>query len=203
MLPLGAVDGRDRQLRAHVLQREVLGHQLGRIELDADGGLLLAADGDLADAGNLADLLRELGIGVVVHLGQGQGVGGDRQQQDRRVGRVDLAIGRRRRQIARQLAAGGIDGGLDVVGRRIDVAIEIELHDDRGGAEPAGGRRLRHARDLRELPLQRLRDRRGHGLGAGARQLRGHLNGREVDLRQRRDRQARIGDQARRTGCPP
>ena len=41
---LGRVDGRDRQLGAHVLQRQVLGHQLGRIELDADGRLLLAAD---------------------------------------------------------------------------------------------------------------------------------------------------------------
>ena len=41
---LGRIDGGDRQLRAHVLQRHVLGDQLGRIELDADGRLLLAAD---------------------------------------------------------------------------------------------------------------------------------------------------------------
>ena len=33
-------------------------------------GLLLAADGDLADAGDLADLLGQLGVGVVVDLGQ-------------------------------------------------------------------------------------------------------------------------------------
>ena len=59
---------------------------------------------DLADAGDLADLLGELGIGVVVDLGQRQGVRCHRQEQDRRIGRVDLAIGRRRRQI---LAAAG------------------------------------------------------------------------------------------------
>ena len=92
---LGRIDGRDRQLGAHVLERDVLGHQLGRIELDADGGLLLASDGHLANAGDLADLLGQHGIGVVVHLDQRQGVGGHRQEQDRRVGRVDLAIGRR------------------------------------------------------------------------------------------------------------
>ena len=55
---------------------------------------------DLADAGDLADLLGELVVGVVVDLGQRQGVGRHRQQQDRRIGRVDLAVGRRRRQIA-------------------------------------------------------------------------------------------------------
>ena len=82
MLPLGVLTVVIASC-AHVLQRDVLGDQLGRIELDADGGLLLAADGDLADAGDLADLLGELGVGVVVHLDQRQGVGGHRQQQDR------------------------------------------------------------------------------------------------------------------------
>ena len=47
---LGRIDGRDRQLGTHVLERDVLGHQLGRIELDADGGLLFASDGHLANA---------------------------------------------------------------------------------------------------------------------------------------------------------
>ena len=47
---LGRIDGRDRQLGTHVLERDVLGHQLGRIELDADGRFLLASDGHLANA---------------------------------------------------------------------------------------------------------------------------------------------------------
>ena len=69
---------------------------------------------------------------VVADLGQRQRVGGRRQQQDRRVGRVDLAVGRRARQVLRQLAAGGIDRGLDVVGGAVDVAVEVELNGDRG-----------------------------------------------------------------------
>ena len=62
---------------------------------------------------------------------QRQGVGGHRQDHDRRVGRVDLAVGRRRRQVARQLPSGGVDRGLDVVGGGVDVAVEIELQRDR------------------------------------------------------------------------
>ena len=44
MLPLGVLTVVIAELRAHVLQRQVLGDQLGRIELDADRRLLLAAD---------------------------------------------------------------------------------------------------------------------------------------------------------------
>jgi hypothetical protein len=47
---LGAVDGHDRERRAHVLEREPFGHELGRVELDANRRFLLAADGDLGDA---------------------------------------------------------------------------------------------------------------------------------------------------------
>ena len=128
---LRAVDGRDRDLGADVLERQALRHQLGRIDLDAHRRLLLAADRDLRDAGNLADLLRELGIDGVADGGQRQRVGGRRQQQDRRVRRIDLAIGRRRGQVLRQLAAGGVDRGLHVIGRAVDVSVEVELDRDR------------------------------------------------------------------------
>ena len=195
-IALRAVDGGDRDLAAHVLQRQALGDELGRIDLDADRRLLLAADDDLGDAGDLADLLRELGIDGVADRGQRQRVRCRRQQQDRRVRRVDLAVGRRRGQVFRQLAAGGVDRGLHVVGGAVDVAVEIELDGDRGGAEIARRGHLRDAGNLRELPLQRLRHRGGHGLRAAAGQGGGDLDGREVDLRQRRDRQQRIGDEA-------
>ena len=62
---LRAVDRGDRDLAAHVLQRQALGDELRRVDLDAHRRLLLAADEDLRDAGDLADLLRELGVGVV------------------------------------------------------------------------------------------------------------------------------------------
>ena len=195
-IALRAVDGGDRDLAAHVLQRQALGDELGRIDLDADRGLLLAADDDLGDAGDLADLLRELGVDGVADRGQRQRVRRRRQQQDRRVRRVDLAIGRRRGQVFGQLAAGGVDRGLHVVGGGVDRAVEIELDGDRSRAEIAGRGHLRDAGNLRELALQRLRDRRGHGLRAAAGQAGGDLDGRKIDLRQRRHRQQRIGDEA-------
>ena len=66
---LGAVDRGDADLRAHVLELQVLLDQLGRIDLDADRGLLLAADAHQRNAGDLADLLGEDVLGGVVDLG--------------------------------------------------------------------------------------------------------------------------------------
>ena len=48
--------------------------ELGGIDLHADRGLLLAADRDLRHAGDLRDLLREDGVGVVVDRGERQRV---------------------------------------------------------------------------------------------------------------------------------
>ena len=143
-----------------------------RIDLDAHGRLLLAADRDLGDAGDLADVLVQDILGVIVDLGQRHRVGGQGEDQDRRIRRIDLAVGRRRRQVLRQLAARRIDRRLDVLRRAIDIARQIELDRDRAVAERAARGHLRDARDLPELPLQRLGDRGGHDLGAGAGQLR-------------------------------
>ncbi len=194
---LGIVDGRDRERRAHVLEGQALGDELRRIELDTDGGLLLAADRDLRHAGDLADLRRELGLDIVVDLGQRQRVRGGAQLQDRRICRVHFPVGRRRRQVLGQLAARGVDRALHVVRRAIDVAVEIELDGDGGRAEHARRGHLRDPGNLRELGLERLRHRCGHGFGARAGQACAHLDGREVDLRERRDRQPRIGHHAR------
>ncbi|MGY4459699.1 hypothetical protein ACVWYI_003659 [Bradyrhizobium sp. LB13.1] len=194
-IAFGAVDRGDRDLAAHVLHRQALGDEFRRIDLDADGRFLLAADEHLRDARELADLLGELGIDRVADAGQRQCLGGRRQQQDRRVGRVDLAVGRRRGQILRQLAARGIDGALHVIGGAVDAAVEVELDRDRRGAQIARRGHLGDARDLGELPFERLGHRRGHGLRAAARQIGGDLDGREVHLRQWRDRQQGIGDE--------
>ena len=112
------------------------------------------------------------------------------------VGRVDLAVGRRRGQVLRQLAAGGVDRGLHVVGGAVDVAVEVELDRDRRRSEITRRRHLRDAGNLRELALERLRHRGGHGFRAGAWQAGGDLDGRKIHLRQRRHGQQRIGDQA-------
>ena len=120
----------------------------------------------------------------------------DGQDQDRRIRRIDLAIGRRARQVLGQLAGGGVDRGLDVVGGGVDIAVEIELHGDRGRAERARRGHLRDAGNLGDLALERLGDRGGHRLRRGAGQRGADRNGGKVDLRQRRDRQQRIGDEA-------
>ena len=73
-IALRTVDGGDRDLAAHVFQRQAFGDEFCRIDLDPDRGLLLAADRDLGDAGDLADLLRELGIDAVADGGQRQRV---------------------------------------------------------------------------------------------------------------------------------
>ena len=74
----------------------------------------------------------------------------DRQDEDRRVGRIDLAIGRRARQVLRQLPRRGVDRGLDVVGGGVDVAVEIELDGDRrsrrANSSTSSGRRRESAR---------------------------------------------------------
>ncbi len=118
------------------------------------------------------------------------------RMRNRRVGRVDLPIGRRIRQVFRQLPGGGVDGALNVVGGGVDVAIEFELNGDRGYAERTRRGHLRDARYLGDLALERLRDRGGHGVRGRARQRSRDRDRRKVDLRQRRDGQRRKGDQA-------
>ena len=109
-----------------------------------------------------------------------------RDEQDRAVGRIDLAEARRRRQLRRQLAQRRGDVRLHVERGAVDVAVEVELHDDVGRAEHR--RRGHHvdAGDRREGALERAGDRGRHRVRAGAGQRGGDRDGREVDARQRR-----------------
>ena len=104
-----------------------------------------------------------------------------------RVGRIDLAVDRRVRQVARQEGAGGVDGGLHLLLRDVDVEVERELQRDERGAERAGGRHLLEAGELAELALERRGHGRRHDLGAGAGIEGEDLDGRIVHLGQRRD----------------
>src|SRR6185312_2613451 len=83
----------------------------------------------------LRDLLREDGVARLEDLRQRQRLRAQRVDEDRRVGGVDLAVARAERQVGRQVAAGGVDGGLHVARGGLDVAIEIELQRDRCGAQ--------------------------------------------------------------------
>ena len=170
--------------RAHVLEAEAVGRELRRVHLHADGRLLAAADRHQADARELGDLLRQVGIGEVLDLGEGQGIGGEGERQDRRVRRVDLAVDRRARQIAGQEGARHVDRGLDLLLGHVDLVLERELQRDERRAEGAGGGHLPESRQLAELTLERRRHRRDHHVGARARVEGQDLDRRVVDLRQ-------------------
>ncbi len=193
---LRRIDGEIADGVAHVFQAEIHIGQLGRIDLDADGRLLLAGDGDDADTGHAADLLRHDSVGEIVDRGPRQRVRGHRQQQDRRVGRVDLAVARRVGKVLRQLAGSRVDGGLHILGGGVDIAVEIELQDHIHAAQAGRGQHLRHAGNLRELAFERRGHRGRHGLRIGAGQAGIDLDGGEIDLRQLGDGQQRKGDHA-------
>ena len=170
--------------------------ELGRVDLDADRRLLLAADHHLGDARNLRNLLGQNVVGIVVDRGQRQRIGACREDHDRRLRRIGLAVGRRRRKSGRQLPTGGGNGRLHVLRRGVDVAVEVELQRDRRLAQRAGRGHLRDPGNLPELALERGRNGGGHGIGAGAGELGGNGDGGKVDLRKRRHRQQRKGDDA-------
>ena len=94
-----------------------------------------------------------------------------REDEDGRVGRVDLAVGRPRRQVGGQLAAGGVDRRLHVARGGVDVAVEVELERDLTSS-PSELEDVISATpgDAPEAPLERRGDGRGHRLRAGARQ---------------------------------
>ena len=130
MRSLRADGGRVDDHPAQILEREAEGSDLRRIDLDAHGRLLLAADLHIGDAGDLADVLVEDILGVIVDLGHRHRVRGQSEDKDRRVRRIDLTVGRRRREVLRQLPARRIDRRLDILRRAVDVARQIELDRD-------------------------------------------------------------------------
>ena len=163
-----------------------------RIDADADRGLLGAVDGDLGDALDLGQTLDDHGVGGIVERAGRHGIRGQRQDHDRRRRRIGFAERRPRRQVGRQVGLRRIDGGLHVARGAVDVAVEIELHRDAGGAERTARGQLGDPRDLAEPALERRRDRRRHGLGVGARPAGGDADGREVHRRHAGDRQEAI-----------
>jgi hypothetical protein len=194
---LGAVGVGRRQRRAHVLEPDAVFEELQRVELDAHGRQRRAADDDLADAVELRQaLLQDIARGVV-ETALAQRVRRQGQDQHRRVGGVQLAIGRVAFQRGRQVGARRVYRGLHVARGAVDVAVEVELERDRGLANGRRRCHLGHVGDLAEPALERARDARRHGLRTCARQCRGDGDGREVDLGQRRDRQPGEGDQPR------
>ena len=143
---------------ANIFQAEPVLVQHRGIDVHADRRQRTASDGDLPNAFNLRELLRQDGRCHVVHSRSIDQIGGQRQQQNRRVGRIDFAVERIGRKICRQLTSSGVDRGLHVAPGRIDVAVEIELKNDRSRAENTAGSHLSDSGNAAELALQRRRD---------------------------------------------
>jgi hypothetical protein len=91
---LGALDVRRGDGVPHVLEANAIPREPGRIELDAHCRQRAAAHGHLSDAGDLGELLLKDGRCRVVHMPRINRVRREREKQDRRVGRVELAVGR-------------------------------------------------------------------------------------------------------------
>ncbi len=188
-LSLGTIGVRLGQSLADFFQTnaEMVEHR--RIEIDSHRGRRPAAYVYIAYAADLRQLLLDNRRGRVVHRRHVVSLARERQQHDRRIGGIDLTIGRRAGQVGGQTAAGGVDGRLHVARGGIDVAIEVELQRNGRRTQVTGRRHLRHAGNPAELPLQRRGDGRSHRLRTGAGQHRRDLNRGKIDLRQRRHRQ--------------
>ena len=192
---LGAVGVGGGERGADVLEPDAIVEDRARIDLDPHRRQRRAGDVDLADAGKLRQtLLKNVG-GEVVKLSRRMGGRRHGDDHDRRVGRIDLMVGRVLAQAGRQVDARGVDRRLHVAGGAVDVAIEAKLQRDAGRAERALRRHLVDVGDLAEVALERRRDRRRHGVGARAGHVRLNRDDRKVDLRQRRDGQLRIAEE--------
>src|SRR5690606_7251547 len=115
---------------AHSVERDAVLLQLLRLQLHAHRRQRTAADLHLADTGNLRQLLREDGRGNVVELALVEAFRGQRKHHDRRLCRVDLAVGRHAAHSAGQQVARGVDRRLYLAGGTVDVAVQVELDGD-------------------------------------------------------------------------
>jgi hypothetical protein len=102
--------------------------------LDAHRVFLAAEDQHLRHALDGRERRGEHLLDEGVELRERRHLALQRQQQDRRVGRVDLAVARRRRHLERQLPLRPRDRRLHVGRGRVDVAVQRELDRDRGRA---------------------------------------------------------------------
>jgi hypothetical protein len=194
--PLRRVRRRSVQLGAHIRQREPVRGEFSWVDLHPHGRLLPAAHVDLSHARDLGDALRQDRVRHIVDVRERQGLRGQRQDHDRRVGGVHLSEARPRRHVRRQLATRRVDGRLHISRGRVHVPIELELQRDARRTEGADRRDLAHAGDATEAALERCGDRRRHRLGARPRQLPTHLNGGKVDSWEGCHRQSSVRDDA-------
>jgi hypothetical protein len=144
--------------RAHVFEADAVFVKRLRVELDAHCRKRRPADHNVADAAELRQPLRQDVARGVVHLALRHRLGGQRQNEDRRIGRIDLAVGRIAGKVGGEIGSGGVDGGLDVACGAVDVAGDVELQRDARLPDPALRGHFGHVGDLAEVAFERLGD---------------------------------------------
>ncbi len=183
--------------RAQILQAQPVRRERRRIRAHPHRRFLPAANRHQAHARKLRNLLREIGIRVVLDLCKRQRIGRQRQRQNRRVRRIHLAVDGRVWQVSRQIRRRRIDGRLHFLLGHVDVFLQIELQRDQRSAERARRRHLRQPRHFAELPLERRGHGRRHHVRTRARIKRQHLNRRVINLRKRRYGKLEVTDRSR------
>ena len=183
--------------RAEVVDQQAVGRKRPEIGLDTHRRPMASRERHEAHARDLGNFLGERRLGEILDLGQRPRLGGQGERQHGSVGRIDLGIDGRRRQIRRQEVGRSVDGGLDLLLGHVEREAEGELQGDDGRATRARRRHLVQARHLPELALERRRDGRRHHLGAGAGIESLDLDCRIVDLGERGYRELRVGNHAR------
>jgi hypothetical protein len=151
---------------ANVFQPDAVLEERKRIQVDANGRQRAAADLHLPHACYLTEFLLQDRGRKIVDLPGRQRLGGQRQDHDRRVSRVDLAICGVCLERGGQIGARRIDGSLHIASGAVDVAVQPELQGD---ARRSDGARRRHFVDIgdrAQMTLKRrcYRRRHGHGL---------------------------------------
>ncbi len=129
------IGGRERC--PHILEPDPVFGERAWIDLDAYRRQRAAADRDLADAVDLRQLLRQDSRGRVVEIATAEGVGGQREDENRGIRRVDLSIGGIGSQARGEVRARRVDRGLHVACCAVDVAVEPELQCDPRSADGA------------------------------------------------------------------
>ena len=125
-------------------------------------------------------------------VGKGKSGGGQGQIEDRLIRRVDLPVSREAWACPGAAAGGLGNGGLDVLGRGIDVPVQGELQGDLVIPRALVEVMESSAGDGGKLLLQRGGHGRGHGLRAGPGQIGGHQDGGKIDIGQIAHRQEPI-----------
>ncbi len=135
----GLVDVGAGDQRAHVGQRKAVRGKCFRVGADTHRRALATGDTDHADAVDLRQFLRHARVDQIMQFGQRQRFGRHGQGQHRRVGRVDLVVHRRRRQIVGQQVVRRVDRGLHFLFRDIQRHVQRKAQGNHRGAAGTGG----------------------------------------------------------------